>query len=172
MAETWELLRLQGICWKTSVAAWCLVGCLFSSCKVCHVFLMLRDSGSDVTAAGPAPFFHLKRGRGYTELDKEKKTRKSSQADRSVCVLTCPGCSLETLKKGVYPAGGSLYTDMEVPDSPHGNMGLLRTFDCSEFGSWEKIGSGGFGQVYKVRHVQWKTWLAIKCPPCLHVDEK
>ncbi|XP_029924662.1 receptor-interacting serine/threonine-protein kinase 4 [Myripristis murdjan] len=61
---------------------------------------------------------------------------------------------------------------MDVPDSPHGNMGLLRTFDSSEFGSWEKIGSGGFGQVYKVRHVQWKTWLAIKCPPCLHVDDK
>ncbi|KAM4619711.1 receptor-interacting serine/threonine-protein kinase 4 [Polymixia lowei] len=61
---------------------------------------------------------------------------------------------------------------MDVPDSPHGNMGLLRTFDSSEFGSWEKIGSGGFGQVYKVRHVQWKTWLAIKCPPSLHVDDK
>uniref|UniRef100_A0A3Q3FBC3 Receptor-interacting serine-threonine kinase 4 n=1 Tax=Labrus bergylta TaxID=56723 RepID=A0A3Q3FBC3_9LABR len=61
---------------------------------------------------------------------------------------------------------------MDVPDSPHGKMGLLRTFDCSEFGSWEKIGSGGFGQVYKVRHVQWKTWLAIKCPPCLHMDDK
>ncbi|KAM6907737.1 receptor-interacting serine/threonine-protein kinase 4 [Xenentodon cancila] len=62
--------------------------------------------------------------------------------------------------------------DMEVLASPPGNMGLLRTFDCSEFSSWEKIGSGGFGQVYKVRHVQWKTWLAIKCPPCLHMDDK
>ncbi|KAM9384645.1 receptor-interacting serine/threonine-protein kinase 4 [Pholidichthys leucotaenia] len=62
--------------------------------------------------------------------------------------------------------------DMDVLDSPHGNMGLLRTFESSEFGSWEKIGSGGFGQVYKVRHVQWKTWLAIKCPPSLHVDDK
>ncbi|XP_038846087.1 receptor-interacting serine/threonine-protein kinase 4-like isoform X1 [Salvelinus namaycush] len=61
---------------------------------------------------------------------------------------------------------------MDVADPSHGNMGLLRTFDSSEFGSWEKIGSGGFGQVYKVRHVQWKTWLAIKCPPCLHVDDK
>ncbi|KAM3600801.1 uncharacterized protein V6R79_002647 [Siganus canaliculatus] len=61
---------------------------------------------------------------------------------------------------------------MDLPDSPHGNMGLLRTFDYSEFGNWEKIGSGGFGQVYKVRHVQWKTWLAIKCPPCLHMDDK
>ncbi|KAM9782469.1 receptor-interacting serine/threonine-protein kinase 4 [Syngnathus typhle] len=61
---------------------------------------------------------------------------------------------------------------MDDPDLPYGNMGLLRTFDSSEFCSWEKIGSGGFGQVYKVRHVQWKTWLAIKCPPCLHVDDK
>ncbi|MED6263545.1 hypothetical protein CHARACLAT_005605 [Characodon lateralis] len=62
--------------------------------------------------------------------------------------------------------------DTDLSDSPHGNMGLLKTFDSSEFGSWEKIGSGGFGQVYKVRHVKWKTWLAIKCPPCLHLDEK
>ncbi|KAK5918704.1 hypothetical protein CgunFtcFv8_003442 [Champsocephalus gunnari] len=61
---------------------------------------------------------------------------------------------------------------MDAQDSPHGNMGLLRTFDSSMFDSWEKIGSGGFGQVYKVRHVQWKTWLAIKCPPCLHMDDK
>ncbi|XP_041255835.1 receptor-interacting serine/threonine-protein kinase 4 [Onychostruthus taczanowskii] len=51
-------------------------------------------------------------------------------------------------------------------------MGLLRTFEESEFSSWEKIGSGGFGQVYKVRHLHWKTWLAIKCSPSLHVDEK
>ncbi|KAK5859237.1 hypothetical protein PBY51_003318 [Eleginops maclovinus] len=61
---------------------------------------------------------------------------------------------------------------MDAQDSPHGNMGLLKTFDSTMFDSWEKIGSGGFGQVYKVRHVQWKTWLAIKCPPCLHMDEK
>ncbi|NXX06409.1 RIPK4 kinase, partial [Larus smithsonianus] len=58
------------------------------------------------------------------------------------------------------------------PGSPWGAMGLLKTFEESEFGSWEKIGSGGFGQVYKVRHLHWKTWLAIKCSPSLHVDEK
>ncbi|XP_061660146.1 receptor-interacting serine/threonine-protein kinase 4 isoform X2 [Syngnathoides biaculeatus] len=86
---------------------------------------------------------HLKRGRGQAGFDEEEKQ-------------------------------GSAHKrfSMDVPDSPHGNMGLLRTFDSSEFCSWEKIGSGGFGQVYKVRHVQWKTWLAIKCPPCLHVDDK
>ncbi|XP_066507255.1 receptor-interacting serine/threonine-protein kinase 4 [Hoplias malabaricus] len=61
---------------------------------------------------------------------------------------------------------------MDVHENSPGVMGSLKTFDSSEFGSWEKIGSGGFGQVYKVRHVQWKTWLAIKCPPSLHVDDK
>ncbi|KAM4795604.1 receptor-interacting serine/threonine-protein kinase 4 [Rhinophrynus dorsalis] len=52
------------------------------------------------------------------------------------------------------------------------DMGLLRDFDSKEFCGWEKVGSGGFGQVYKVKHISWKTWLAIKCPPSLHVDEK
>ncbi|KAK1168350.1 receptor-interacting serine/threonine-protein kinase 4 [Acipenser oxyrinchus oxyrinchus] len=61
---------------------------------------------------------------------------------------------------------------MEHQESSPSGMGLLKTFDCDEFGKWEKIGSGGFGQVYKVRHVHWKTWLAIKCPPSLRVDEK
>ncbi|XP_049641414.1 receptor-interacting serine/threonine-protein kinase 4 [Suncus etruscus] len=51
-------------------------------------------------------------------------------------------------------------------------LGLLRTFEASEFAGWEKVGSGGFGQVYKVRHVHWKTWLAIKCSPSLHVDDR
>ncbi|XP_059248371.1 receptor-interacting serine/threonine-protein kinase 4 [Mustela nigripes] len=51
-------------------------------------------------------------------------------------------------------------------------LGLLRTFDAGEFAGWEKVGSGGFGQVYKVRHVHWKTWLALKCPPSLHVDDR
>ncbi|KAM9170532.1 receptor-interacting serine/threonine-protein kinase 4 [Pangshura tecta] len=61
---------------------------------------------------------------------------------------------------------------MEKESGSHWEMGLLKTFDSSEFVSWEKIGSGGFGQVYKVRHIHWKTWLAIKCSPSLHVDEK
>lgn len=138
----------------------------FSTSSLC-----VSKPGSDVTAAGPTPPFTWRGGGASLSLTRGK-TRKSSQAGRSVCVFTCPDCALETNKKGIYPAGGFTDTDMDVPDSPHGNMGLLRTFDCSEFGSWEKIGSGGFGQVYKVRHVQWKTWLAIKCPPCLHVDDK
>lgn len=103
---------------------------------------------------------------------KKKQGRAHEQTGVSVCVFRCLGFILKTFKRGVCPAGGPSGPDMEVLDSPHGNMGLLRTFDCSEFGSWEKIGSGGFGQVYKVRHVRWKTWLAIKCPPCLHMDEK
>nr|XP_023688952.1 receptor-interacting serine/threonine-protein kinase 4 isoform X1 [Paramormyrops kingsleyae] len=61
---------------------------------------------------------------------------------------------------------------MEPPECSVGSLGLLKTFGSSEFGNWEKIGSGGFGQVYKVRHVQWKTYLAIKCPPSPHMDEK
>ncbi|GCC36150.1 hypothetical protein chiPu_0014642 [Chiloscyllium punctatum] len=61
---------------------------------------------------------------------------------------------------------------MEEQEKSSWRMGLLKTFDSDEFMSWEKIGSGGFGQVYKIRHVNWKTWLAIKCPPSLHVDEK
>ncbi|XP_054983731.1 LOW QUALITY PROTEIN: receptor-interacting serine/threonine-protein kinase 4 [Sorex araneus] len=60
---------------------------------------------------------------------------------------------------------------MEGDGSPWA-LGLLRTFDAGEFAGWEKVGSGGFGQVYKVRHVHWKTWLAIKCSPSLHVDDR
>lgn len=150
----WQHVALWPISLKLSTSSLC-----FKTRKLCH-------------SIRPNPSFHLKRRRGQTELDTRGKTRKSSQAGSSVCLFTCPDIALETNKKGVYPAGGSLNTDMDVPDSPHGNMGLLRTFDSSEFGSWEKIGSGGFGQVYKVRHVQWKTWLAIKCPPCLHMDDK
>ncbi|KAM8976736.1 receptor-interacting serine/threonine-protein kinase 4 [Pelodytes ibericus] len=61
---------------------------------------------------------------------------------------------------------------MEKEGTSPWDMGLLRTFDSNEFCGWEKVGSGGFGQVYKVKHISWKTWLAIKCPPSLHVDEK
>uniref|UniRef100_A0A8C5P885 non-specific serine/threonine protein kinase n=1 Tax=Leptobrachium leishanense TaxID=445787 RepID=A0A8C5P885_9ANUR len=61
---------------------------------------------------------------------------------------------------------------MEKEAASPWDLGLLRTFDSSEFCGWEKVGSGGFGQVYKVKHISWKTWLAIKCPPSLHVDEK
>ncbi|XP_062341752.1 receptor-interacting serine/threonine-protein kinase 4 isoform X2 [Osmerus eperlanus] len=90
-------------------------------------------------------------------------------------MLSCCECVSEKKIEGfgnLNKPESFLKTDMDIPDSSHGNMGLLRTFDSTEFGSWEKIGSGGFGQVYKVRHVQWKTWLAVKCPPCPYVDDK
>lgn len=61
---------------------------------------------------------------------------------------------------------------MEADGGTPWALGLLRTFDAGEFAGWEKVGSGGFGQVYKVRHVHWKTWLAIKCSPSLHVDDR
>ncbi|XP_069328365.1 receptor-interacting serine/threonine-protein kinase 4 [Eulemur rufifrons] len=61
---------------------------------------------------------------------------------------------------------------MEADSGSPWALGLLRTFDAGEFAGWEKVGSGGFGQVYKVRHVHWKTWLAIKCSPSLHVDDR
>uniref|UniRef100_A0A4W3ITS2 non-specific serine/threonine protein kinase n=1 Tax=Callorhinchus milii TaxID=7868 RepID=A0A4W3ITS2_CALMI len=61
---------------------------------------------------------------------------------------------------------------MEKAECSNWDMGLLRAFDSGQFAGWEKVGSGGFGQVYKVRHLNWKTWLAIKCPPSPHVDEK
>ncbi|XP_076975071.1 receptor-interacting serine/threonine-protein kinase 4 [Tamandua tetradactyla] len=61
---------------------------------------------------------------------------------------------------------------MEAASGSPWALGLLRTFDAAEFTGWEKVGSGGFGQVYKVRHVHWKTWLAIKCSPSLHVDDR
>lgn len=90
-------------------------------------------------------------------------------------MLSCCECVSEKRIEGfgnLNKPESFLKTDMDIPDSSHGNMGLLRTFDSTEFGNWEKIGSGGFGQVYKVRHVQWKTWLAVKCPPCPYVDDK
>ncbi|KAJ8403821.1 hypothetical protein AAFF_G00346890, partial [Aldrovandia affinis] len=96
--------------------------------------------------------------------------------DRPLLVYLSEGAGLvESQEHGrcVRSACRSLFEKlMEGLDNSSGIMGLLKTFDSSEFGSWEKIGSGGFGQVYKVRHEQWKTWLAIKCPPSLHADEK
>lgn len=68
--------------------------------------------------------------------------------------------------------GGGETPAMEGESGSSWALGLLRTFDAGEFAGWEKVGSGGFGQVYKVRHVHWKTWLAIKCSPSLHVDDR
>lgn len=81
------------------------------------------------------------------------------------------GAHLSTWAVAVEPGSGDPHA-MEGEGRGRWALGLLRTFDAGEFAGWEKVGSGGFGQVYKVRHVHWKTWLAIKCSPSLHVDDR
>lgn len=81
------------------------------------------------------------------------------------------GAHLSTWAVTVEPGCGDTHA-MEGEGRGRWALGLLRTFDAGEFAGWEKVGSGGFGQVYKVRHVHWKTWLAIKCSPSLHVDDR
>lgn len=81
------------------------------------------------------------------------------------------GAHLSTWAVAVEPGSGDKHA-MEGEGRGRWALGLLRTFDAGEFAGWEKVGSGGFGQVYKVRHVHWKTWLAIKCSPSLHVDDR
>lgn len=81
------------------------------------------------------------------------------------------GAHLSTWAIAVEPGSGDPHA-MEGEGRGRWALGLLRTFDAGEFAGWEKVGSGGFGQVYKVRHVHWKTWLAIKCSPSLHVDDR
>lgn len=59
---------------------WCVVmHCVHGlSSFFCRIFPSLpcvSKPGSDVAAAGPAPRFHLKRGRGLTELDKGEKNK-------------------------------------------------------------------------------------------------
>lgn len=81
------------------------------------------------------------------------------------------GTHLSTWAVAVEPGSGDKHA-MEGEGQGRWALGLLRTFDAGEFAGWEKVGSGGFGQVYKVRHVHWKTWLAIKCSPSLHVDDR
>ncbi|XP_070479229.1 ankyrin repeat and protein kinase domain-containing protein 1 isoform X1 [Equus przewalskii] len=50
-------------------------------------------------------------------------------------------------------------------------LGSLTVFTRDDFdGDWRRVASGGFGQVFQVRHKRWRTEYAIKCSPCLLPD--
>ncbi|XP_073922809.1 ankyrin repeat and protein kinase domain-containing protein 1 isoform X3 [Castor canadensis] len=50
-------------------------------------------------------------------------------------------------------------------------LGSLTLFTCEDFeDEWHRVASGGFGQVFQVRHKRWRTQYAIKCSPCLQHD--
>ncbi|XP_014640636.1 PREDICTED: ankyrin repeat and protein kinase domain-containing protein 1 [Ceratotherium simum simum] len=50
-------------------------------------------------------------------------------------------------------------------------LGSLTVFTRDDFdGDWRQVASGGFGQVFQVRHKRWRTQYAIKCSPCLLPD--
>uniref|UniRef100_A0A7N4PPS2 Ankyrin repeat and kinase domain containing 1 n=1 Tax=Sarcophilus harrisii TaxID=9305 RepID=A0A7N4PPS2_SARHA len=50
-------------------------------------------------------------------------------------------------------------------------LGNLTIFSQDDFeGDWQRVASGGFGQVFRVRHKRWRTEYAIKCSPCLLAD--
>ncbi|XP_053125830.1 ankyrin repeat and protein kinase domain-containing protein 1 [Hemicordylus capensis] len=45
-------------------------------------------------------------------------------------------------------------------------LGSLPLFTKEDFeGDWHKVASGGFGQVFLVKHKRWKTTFAVKCSP-------
>ncbi|XP_004604757.2 ankyrin repeat and protein kinase domain-containing protein 1 [Sorex araneus] len=47
-------------------------------------------------------------------------------------------------------------------------LGSLTIFSRDDFeGDWLRVASGGFGQVFQVRHKRWHMDYAIKCSPCL-----
>ncbi|XP_007536133.1 ankyrin repeat and protein kinase domain-containing protein 1 isoform X2 [Erinaceus europaeus] len=47
-------------------------------------------------------------------------------------------------------------------------LGSLPVFTRNDFESdWCRLASGGFGQVFQVRHKRWRTEYALKCSPCL-----
>ncbi|KAG8518988.1 Ankyrin repeat and protein kinase domain-containing protein 1, partial [Galemys pyrenaicus] len=50
-------------------------------------------------------------------------------------------------------------------------LGSLTVFTRDDFeGDWCRVASGGFSQVFQVRHKRWRTEYAIKCSPCLLPD--
>lgn len=47
-------------------------------------------------------------------------------------------------------------------------LGSLAVFTRDDFeGDWHRVASGGFGQVFRVRHRRWRTEYAVKCAHCL-----
>ncbi|XP_029770571.1 LOW QUALITY PROTEIN: ankyrin repeat and protein kinase domain-containing protein 1 [Suricata suricatta] len=45
-------------------------------------------------------------------------------------------------------------------------LGSLAVFTQDDFEShWSRVASGGFGQVFRVRHRRWRTEFAVKCTP-------
>ncbi|NXX39928.1 ANKK1 protein, partial [Tricholaema leucomelas] len=50
-------------------------------------------------------------------------------------------------------------------------LGSLTVFQKEDFEEdWVKVASGGFGQVYQVKHKRWRTVYAVKCSPYLLQD--
>ncbi|XP_043852780.1 LOW QUALITY PROTEIN: ankyrin repeat and protein kinase domain-containing protein 1 [Dromiciops gliroides] len=50
-------------------------------------------------------------------------------------------------------------------------LGNLTIFSRDDFeGDWQLVASGGFGQVFRVRHKRWRIEYAIKCSPCPLAD--
>ncbi|NXG46181.1 ANKK1 protein, partial [Psilopogon haemacephalus] len=51
------------------------------------------------------------------------------------------------------------------------HLGTLTVFSKEDFEEdWVKVASGGFGQVYQVKHRRWRTVYAVKCSPYLLQD--
>ncbi|KAM7137778.1 ankyrin repeat and protein kinase domain-containing protein 1 [Macrochelys suwanniensis] len=50
-------------------------------------------------------------------------------------------------------------------------LGSFTVFTKEDFeGEWVRVASGGFGQVYQVKHKRWRMVYAVKCSPCLLPD--
>lgn len=50
-------------------------------------------------------------------------------------------------------------------------LGSLAVFTRDDFeGDWRRVASGGFGQVFRVRHRRWRTKYAVQCARCLQPE--
>ncbi|XP_030077772.1 ankyrin repeat and protein kinase domain-containing protein 1 [Microcaecilia unicolor] len=58
---------------------------------------------------------------------------------------------------------------MASEQDPH--LDNLIVFSKDDFeDNWEKVGSGGFGHIFKVKHKLWRTVYAVKCCPSILMD--